>query len=346
MISIFPSAYPDELLYSQFARFYSWSGYMFHCQAAQQLYTRNELQPDTDFYNVLAPDALKIITTDQSMEDIVMKKTMFPYYGRFMPLERRMKAYEALVNMQGRYNFLIQKPRRGAATRYLKYCPLCAEQDRQNYGEAYWHREHQMLDIAICPIHDCYLIDSVLIGANGVAKLKPADIEIPLSDKPIYSNSDVEVRLAKYMSEVFHGELDLRSPVCFGQFLRSYIEEPKYISTCGKIRNMEQLTKDFTHFYKSASCSWITESWQLGQILYNQKPNFYAICQVSMFLNIPASDLILMRVPEKSKKELFDETVYKLYEQGLTPDEIAKELNVSRSLTWRRVTKIRKQKNS
>ena len=35
MISYFPTAYPDELLYSQLARYYAKSGYMAYTYAAE-----------------------------------------------------------------------------------------------------------------------------------------------------------------------------------------------------------------------------------------------------------------------------------------------------------------------
>ena len=38
MISYFPTAYPDELLYSQLARYYAKSGYMAYTYAAEELY--------------------------------------------------------------------------------------------------------------------------------------------------------------------------------------------------------------------------------------------------------------------------------------------------------------------
>ena len=38
MISYFPAAYPDELLYSQLARYYTKSGYMAYTYAAEELY--------------------------------------------------------------------------------------------------------------------------------------------------------------------------------------------------------------------------------------------------------------------------------------------------------------------
>ena len=47
MIAYFPTAYPDELLYSQLARYYTKSGYMAYTYAAEELYVSQIVQPDT-----------------------------------------------------------------------------------------------------------------------------------------------------------------------------------------------------------------------------------------------------------------------------------------------------------
>lgn len=86
MIAYFPTAYPDELLYSQLARYYTKSGYMAYAYAAEELYVSKIVRPDMEFVNVFTPDALRMISKDMTMEDVVMQHTMFPYYGRFLAL--------------------------------------------------------------------------------------------------------------------------------------------------------------------------------------------------------------------------------------------------------------------
>ena len=46
MISYFPQIYPDELLYSQLARYYYKSGYMAYIFAAEDLFTNRWVRPD------------------------------------------------------------------------------------------------------------------------------------------------------------------------------------------------------------------------------------------------------------------------------------------------------------
>lgn len=222
MISYFPTAYPDELLYSQLARYYAKSGYMAYTYAAEELYVSKIVRPDIEFVNVFTPDALRMITRDMTMEDVVLQHTMFPYYGRFLPLERRQRAFQALVSMQGNYHNLLPIPtRKGNANRCLRYCPMCADWDRQVYGETYWHRTHQMIGLAACPVHRCYLIDSsIVISGKMPPMLRSAEEVIPATDVATMA-CEIERRLAVYMGEVFQVDVDMQSDVAVGRFLHS-----------------------------------------------------------------------------------------------------------------------------
>jgi hypothetical protein len=55
---------------------------------------------------------------------------------------------------------------RNESDSYLKYCPLCVNEDRENYGEAYWHRTHQIRNMKVCPKHNCNLINSTVTAKS------------------------------------------------------------------------------------------------------------------------------------------------------------------------------------
>ena len=110
MIAYFPTAYPDELLYSQLARYYTKSGYMAYTFAAEELFVSKTVRPDMDFINSYTPGAVQAITRHISMEAVIEKHTMFPCYGRFLPRERRQKAFQSLVSMMGNYYNLLPVP--------------------------------------------------------------------------------------------------------------------------------------------------------------------------------------------------------------------------------------------
>ena len=326
----FPSPYPDELLYSLLARYYVKTGYTAYTFAAEELFQSKTIRPDMEFINAFTPDAFAMITRKKPMEAVIMEQTMFPYYGRFLPLERRQRAYNALISMEGDYHNLLAVPKRKSdANRYLRYCPLCSEKDRESYGETFWHRVHQMIGLPACPVHGCYLKDSsVIISAKAPPMLKTAEEVIPIKEEAIEANT-IERRLAEYMEEVFSSEVDMFSPVMVGDFLYCKMEGSKYRSIRGEQRNISLLHADFTLFYESLSNNWFTELFQIQKLICNKRFNFCEVCMLAMFLGVPVFELVEMTLPEKTQQQRFDEEVYRLHDEGLKYPAIAKHLNAS-----------------
>ena len=118
MITYFPEPYEDELAYSLFARFYMKSGYTTLRDVMDVLYVNKWYRADTLFFNKLKPEVVDIITRNISMKEFVERHTMFPYYARFIKKERREKAVQSMINMDGNYHNLLPIPN-GIHDRYF-----------------------------------------------------------------------------------------------------------------------------------------------------------------------------------------------------------------------------------
>lgn len=329
MITYFPEVYPDELLYSQLARCYVKAGYPAYIYMAEDFFQDKKVRPDIEFINTLTPAALQIITKKKTIEDIVLKHTMFPYYGRFISKERRNKAYQALMGMQGNYNNLLPKVK-NCQDRFLRYCPMCVTEDRDKFGETYWHRKHQIVGINLCPIHKCYLKNSeVVISAKASPILHHAEGAIPQINNVEMVQNDIEFEVAKYVTAVFQSDLDIDSDIDVGKFLHSRMIGTKYCSARGKKRYMELLHEDFMSYYEKMPENRITELWQLQKIFTNDRSNFGDVCLLAYFLKISVNDLVNMKVPDVPQDEVFDAEIKKLHDKGLKYPEIAKRLGMS-----------------
>lgn len=333
MIAYFPEIYPDELLYSQLARYYVQSGYTAYRHAAEDLYINKTVRPNVEFLNKFSDDALLKITQLIPIETIVEKHTMFPYYGRFLPIERRNNAFQSLVTMQGNYRNLLAIPKRKTdENRYIRYCPLCAADDRKRYGETYWHRIHQLQGVDVCNIHGCYLAKSDLIISRKTSPmLVTAEECIPNSNEVIMCENELEHRFARYITEVFNSDINMESDVFVGDFLHSRMSGTKYRSVRGQQRNIALFHADFIEYYKSFSKNWFTELWRIQKVLANGRINIVEICMMAMFLEISVFDLVNMKLPDKTQEQLFDEKIYQLHDQGLKYTQIAERLNASLS---------------
>ena len=194
MITYFPEPYEDELAYSLFARFYMKSGYTTLRDVMDVLYVNKWYRADTLFFNKLKPEVVDIITQNISMKEFAERHTMFPYYARFIKKERREKAVQSMINMDGNYHNLLPIPN-GIHDRYLRYCPDCVKYDRENHGETYWHRIHQMDGISVCPIHKCMLVNSsIAVGVKDSAGLITAEQAVD-EVIPEYSYDEIKNKL-------------------------------------------------------------------------------------------------------------------------------------------------------
>lgn len=135
--------------------------------------------------------------------------------------------------------------------------------------------------------------------------------------------------VAEYMSTVFQMDVAMDSDVSVGRFLHSRMAHTRYCSTRGEQRNISLLHADFTEHYRFLPGNWFTELWQLQKVLTDDRTNFYEVCLLALFLDIPATELVNRTLPEKPKQQLFDEEIHRLHEQGLKYPEIAKRLNAS-----------------
>ncbi|MDY5231976.1 MAG: TniQ family protein, partial [Eubacteriales bacterium] len=282
---------PDELLYSQLARYYYKSGYMAYIFAAEDLFESRWVRPDIEFVNSYTQNAYGVITKNLSQYEVMIKHTMFPYYGRFLDKERRNKAFSALVNMQGGYRNLLAIPKTNKA-RYLRYCPLCVSEDRQKYGEAYWHRIHQMIGVDACPIHFCSLINSdILISSKASPRFVTAEEAASENCGYTVNYNDTEKRLYQYISTVFKSDVNLENDVQVGDYLSYRLQNTKYMT--GKMRNMKALTYDYNEFYGTE-----TELWRIEKVLTNDDFKHKNICMLAMFLNITPEELCNPSLPE------------------------------------------------
>lgn len=330
MIAVFPTIYPDELLYSQLARFYARSGYPGYTFAAEDLFQSKTVRPDIEFLNAYTPEALHLITHEKPIERIILEHTMFPYYARFIGHERRMKAFQSLVAMDAAYHNLLPFPKsKEKVIRHLRYCPICAEHDRETYGETYWHRIHQMHGIRICPAHHCFLIETdIRMDSRVSPSLVTAEETVTSQSVITMSDDPIECALAGYVAEVFQSDFNLESTVEVGQYLHSRMEGSKYLSRRGQQRNIALLHRDFIAHYGSLADGF-NELWQLQKLLSGSRHSMTEVCMTAMFLGVPSDDLAHMELPQIPQYDRFDATVKKLHDNGLNYQEIAQELGAA-----------------
>lgn len=331
-IGYFPVIYPDELIYSVLARYYVHSGYEAYIFCAESLFLDKGVRPDIEFVNDLKPEIVNLLCRNITMEETILKHTMFPYYGRFLPQERRCGAFQAMCSMKGNYYNLLAVPQmKHRKQRYLRYCPLCAGEDKEQYGETYWHRSHQLMNVAVCHKHGCKLRNStVLISGKVSPDLIAAEREADSTDT-IDMADIMEGKLAAYIADVFQAPLDIERDVQVKYFLQSRLEGSSYLSVRGEQKKTGLLCEDFRNYYEELNDEEhdIPDRSRIEKILTGYRFNFYEIGLLGYFLNISATDLIHMELPGTAQKQVFDKKVMQMLNVGIGINETARRLGVS-----------------
>lgn len=322
MITYFPQVYPDELVYSWLARCYVKSGYPTYTYFAEDFFVNKSAIPDVEFLNEYTTAALEVISKVKPIENVLMEHTMFPYYARFITREEREKAYKNMLSNQASYYHIPRFKKKCGS--FIKYCPLCANEDRVSYGEAYFHRIHQIDGIEICQRHKCKLLETEIIIGKTSPRIYNAEEKIPYEQEVIYSDNDLECRIADYVIAVFQADLQIENDIAYGEYLHYRLADTAYSSPRGLVRNISLMLNEYLDFYKGYEWNTIDKVSQMQQFFKNTRRNPLEICLLAYFLGIKVDELVNMRMPDISPTESYDNKILRLHEKGLKYTEIAR----------------------
>lgn len=181
---------------------------------------------------------------------------------------------------------------RGESDLFLKYCPICADEDRRQYGEAYWHRVHQIRNMQICTEHNCRLVDSTVVAkSEQTFALCPAESYI-IDQKPMIVTAPTQIAFAKYMTDVFNTPMDFEKDIPISAVLYHAMQNTRYIKSTGKTRYTKQLAEDITTYYKILDIGSIASMSQIQRVLLGRdRFDFSVVCQIAFYLDMDINAL-------------------------------------------------------
>ena len=291
MIAYFPAIYPDELLYSWFCRYYVHSGFFSSKSAMQELYCKRSDNPSKEFIGNLNSEAKGRIGKLYSLEKLVLNHTMYPQYARFIPLEQKKTALYRLEHDNCDVHHLFSVLPRTDREQHLRFCPLCADDDRETYGEAYWHRKHQIRNMSICTKHRCRLVESSVPAKSEQSfTFCPAEHYISC-DKVVFEEDQLVVRYAMYLESVFDAPMDLNNDIPVSAILYDGMSRTKYLKPSGRSRYTKMLADDLNVFYRDMGLHTIASMHQIQRALLGSRFDFMVVCQIAFLLGMNSKEL-------------------------------------------------------
>ena len=163
MIGHFPIPYPDELVYSICARFSDRVHYRSPLSVLEEL-----LGTKTGTAIAGLPTHLAHLVANlppgypATVDGFIDQHTLLPFYAPFLLTDnlRRLYADMRSMNAKGVQGYVSAATSGLPMPKWLRFCPMCVEADREQWGECYWHRAHQISGVAACPTHAVWLEQS------------------------------------------------------------------------------------------------------------------------------------------------------------------------------------------
>jgi hypothetical protein len=255
MLGIMPTPYPDEIFYSVLARYHVYSGNkktfnsindLFGKQVMINVWWQGNLYSLKDRFPVLC---------QLEEEAIIYHHTLLPLFSLFMEKERAAEMIHATTNSNGERVLLRSLVGvQGLEDKCLFYCPRCASLDIDQYGEAYWHRIHQVPGVSACPHHRELLIKYEVKTYNQ-QQVRLRDINmienICVSMEPVHVDENMMSNLVdiakdfQYLLNTNLNHMDIHSLI---KLYQHFLSEKKLAAPTGKIYR-EQLVREFEDFY-------------------------------------------------------------------------------------------------
>lgn len=327
MIKKLPPIYTNELFYSFLSRAYMQSGIGSASEFNKLVFDRSTDTPRYNFINKLNDDFNDILYKQISPFEIITNHTLFNFYSRFLTKEQKEEAMKKILDGQNGFIYLHMPVAKGEV--FLKYCPMCVEEDKKKYGECYFHVEHQFGKIKICPHHCCKLKNTNIknTGLNP-SVFKPLEMcEINKEIEEVEPNS-IDVRFTKYLYEFYKYKFSFNTNVEIGSILSNKLDSKYFLSSRCERKDLNLIYDDIVKFYDGYELFDITKR-RVASLLRGVEFNTFDILLIAFFEGISINELCDGIRVSGNRTEVFDKKVMKLYEEGHNYTQISKILNVN-----------------
>ena len=139
------------------------------------------------------------------LRELALHHSLFRFRLLFLPADRKSELLARFCEGQDIAPSLLTI-RKKLHEHPLRFCPLCAQEDRKQYGEAYWHTEHQIHLLPLCPKHHCRLVEAEqkpsMVLSRQLVTISPEEIQ------PDCHATDAELALTELLHQWYQFPLE------------------------------------------------------------------------------------------------------------------------------------------
>lgn len=193
MLGWFPFLHRGELLYGGCARLDDALRYPSSRTLPIELTDGRSAMPAIDLPSHLEAFVRKIPPGHSYTADgLIDHHTLWPYYAPFQDQVTQAISRASLIGHGGSEvrKFIGSRMYGRLLPRVLRYCPVCRDADKNEYGEPLWRRLHQAPGVVACPSHRVLLRDSTVLwrgrsssqrfiaATNGMPAVQPDALQL------------------------------------------------------------------------------------------------------------------------------------------------------------------------
>jgi hypothetical protein len=315
MMTFFPVPYEDEVLYSALARYHVRSGNTSYKATMKDLFGSTSVTAVMDLPSNIQNLVNNMPLNSRYTEEYLIKShTLFPFYSAFLPPERAERIFESMKGDNGGSIYSRTGIMASSITlnQYFKFCPVCAKEDKLQYGELYWHRVHQIPGVLICPKHHVPLYDSNVpvrgynkheYKAVGEENCVEPDIAVKYSDDVF----EKLIRLAEDAQALLNNDFEKREIEWYKEQYLAKMMEMGFATANGKVHQKEFI-KEFIHYYGEEFLDMVQSridvdadsNWLMDMLRKKNKTNHpIRHLLLSRFLGISLPDLFYKKMEYK-----------------------------------------------
>lgn len=245
MITNMREIHPDETIYSWFAWYHKISGNLSVEDTMFELLDCHMSDINCQEFGFKSICEKLPETFNYNPEYLIRKHTLFPLFKPFMSVEKSERYLDVMIGNQCIHRNSLMNVRQIDVENDIKICPECYIEDKNRYGEAYFHRTHQIFGNFVCYKHK---VDLISIAYDRKKFIDLEQIEEEIREEKIFAHEKF-ISISNNLNKLLNSEsLYEKNFNEVKEIYKHRLIEKGYWKPYGQIYQ-KKLVNDFIDFY-------------------------------------------------------------------------------------------------
>lgn len=326
MLNYLAPLYEDELWSSCLSRTFRYGGIVASKRFSKLIFSGKQECLNSVFVNSYKREFKKLIKEVYGPKTI-LKHTLIPFYTITLG-DDKQNIYSRALRFDRSINKSLAVPKSNDC--HLKYCDECVKQDKQKYGEAYWHLSHQITNY--CQKHRCKLLVSDIQYAKSkiyslLPEPNPSTNQIERKEQ-----DDINIVFETYLLKAMESN-NVSKGFPISNYLRSIIPEKYFRDKTMERINSIKLLKDVKQRFQGLDgIDGLTE-YRIRSLFNSTQINVRDYLLLTFFFGVSARDAVVAKPCHRTNH--FVERVISLRNRNKSINSISRLLNTDKRIVRR-----------